>query len=679
MKMKSQNTEILAALAALMGAGTTAQAQYTYSTLDFPPALGTTYARGIQGTDVVGNYLDASGLGHGFLYNGSAWITLDDPLAPPGYGYPFGTFAQATSGTNTVGYYYDANKVGHGFSYNGSVWTTLDVPAAGTDFEQGTYACSISGGNIVGSYLDRGNNLHGFLYNGTTWITLDDPLAGSGRFQGTIAQGIAGSNIVGCYADTNNKIHGFLYDGSTWTTLDDPQALELVPEGDPTGDPFAVSPFGSPTYGTTARGISGSNIVGYYYDTNGVGHGFLYHDGNWTTLDDPLGAGGTFAQGISGSSIVGFYYGANGNNHGFLYDGSNYSTLDDPLGVSQVWIPEGTQAKGISGTNIVGLFSPESGAVCVGCPPPAVDGFLYNGSAWTTLDAPLADTTGASGISGSNIVGGYGTSWAGYETVSGYLYNGSTWLTLEDPLAFTPSGYSFPPPAVNGTAAQGISGSNIVGYYYDTNYVGRGFLYNDGNWTALNDPLGVGGTFAQGISGTNIVGYYYDTSNNARGFLYNGSTWTTLDDPLGVQGTYVRGISGSNIVGYFIDRGTHTHGFLYNGDTWTTLDEPLASPVLGTHPQGICGANIVGYYYDTGENVHGFLATPIPQLAITLSGNRLKMSWPYYPSVSWTLQQKADLNTTNWAPSGGTISNDGTNDFITITAPAGNSFFRLSQ
>lgn len=66
-----------------------------------------------------------------------------------------------------------------------------------------------------------------------------------------------------------------------------------------------------------------------------------------------------------------------------------------------------------------------------------------------------------------------------------------------------------------------------------------------------------------------------------------------------------------------------------------------------------------------------------PTSAITHSGNTVKISWPY-PSTGWTLQQNPDLTTANWTASGG-ISNDGTNNFITITSPTGNLFFRLSH
>jgi len=64
-----------------------------------------------------------------------------------------------------------------------------------------------------------------------------------------------------------------------------------------------------------------------------------------------------------------------------------------------------------------------------------------------------------------------------------------------------------------------------------------------------------------------------------------------------------------------------------------------------------------------------------PALTITHSGGSVKISWPY-PSTGFVLQQNSNLSTASWSASGG-ISNDGTNNFITITSPAGNLFFRL--
>ncbi len=66
-----------------------------------------------------------------------------------------------------------------------------------------------------------------------------------------------------------------------------------------------------------------------------------------------------------------------------------------------------------------------------------------------------------------------------------------------------------------------------------------------------------------------------------------------------------------------------------------------------------------------------------PTLTIAHSGNTVKVSWSY-PSTGWTLQQNLDLTAANWSPSGG-ISDDGVNNFIILTSPAGNLFFRLQH
>ena len=139
--MKTQTAKTLTGLVGLIAAGLTVQAQYTYTTLDFPSTNYTTYPQGIDGTNIVGYYFGTD-VEYGFLYNGSGWTTLDSPL---GIGQ---TFATGVSGTNIVGYYSDTNGVVHGFLYNSSSWTTLDDPlGAGSTHPQG-----ISGTNIVGYF-----------------------------------------------------------------------------------------------------------------------------------------------------------------------------------------------------------------------------------------------------------------------------------------------------------------------------------------------------------------------------------------------------------------------------------------------------------------------------------------------------------------------------------------------
>ena len=256
---------------------------YTFTTLDDPLGVGGTIAMGVSGSNIVGYYGPAGGGYQGFLYNGSTYTTIADPLAAVNR-----TQAIGISGNNIVGLYNDPLGHEHGFLYNGSTYTTLDAPLG----VNGTNAFGLSGNNIVGYYFATSGNPNGFLYNGSTYITLDDSLG----VNGTCTNAISGNNIVGGYFDAFGSVHGFLYNGSSYTTLDDPSGVNY----------------------TSANGICGNNIVGTYTDGANKGHGFLYNGSTYTTIDDPLGVNYTNINGISGNSIVGTYGDALGNGHGFL-------------------------------------------------------------------------------------------------------------------------------------------------------------------------------------------------------------------------------------------------------------------------------------------------------------------------------------------------------------------------
>lgn len=215
----------------------------SYTTVDNPSATWGDYAYGISGNNIVGYWRPDPNTGYGYLYDGTSYTTVVDPL---------GLYAGAMgiSGNLIVGQYNSGGSV-HGFRYNSSTnsYTTIDDPHGAGSIVG--WARGIDDSNIVGLYTDAGGQTHGFLYNGTTYATLDDPLATSG----TMANGISGDNIVGSYTDAGGT-HGFLYSISAniYTTLDDPLA----------------------TQGTVAWGISGHNVVGYYTNATGT-HGFLYN------------------------------------------------------------------------------------------------------------------------------------------------------------------------------------------------------------------------------------------------------------------------------------------------------------------------------------------------------------------------------------------------------------------
>lgn len=330
-----------------------------------------------------------------------------------------------------------------------------------------------------------------------------------------------------------------------------------------------------------------------------------------------------------------------------------FQTLDHPLADPSFL---GTGITGISGTTLVGFYSDTNRLA---------HGFIYDGVTWRTVDHPSGSNTTLSAISGTNITGSYSLS----TNAQAFIYNGTDFTALNFPGA--PK-----------TSAAGISGSSVVGEYSIDGTSSHGFLFDGSTYTTLDYPLAnLHITEPQGIWGGKVVGYYVDNNSVYHGFIYTNSSWTTLDAPaaanVGGRGTFATGVSGSSVVGFFIDTNSYGHGFVFDGSKYTVVDDPLATFHV-THILGLSGSSLVGTFRD-GLGWHGFLATlpTPPPLSIAKVGNAVKILWPY-PSTGWSLQQNADFSTTNWTPSTG-VSNDGTNNFLTVAAPSGTKYFRLAH
>jgi hypothetical protein len=279
---------------------------YTFTPLDDPLAaggpLGGTTAYGISGSTIVGTYTDANLRNHGFVYDGSGFTTLDDPLGAS-IQPSTGTIVHGVSGSRFVGEYTDSNFQQHGFVYDGSIFTTLDVPMA-----TNTIASGISGNTVVGWFSDASGFLHGFIYNGSTYTPLSDPSTGTlmTRGDGTQFFGISGNVIVGAYRDsTTGYVHGLVYNGTTFTDINGP----------------AGSLF------TDAYGSSGTTVVGTYAFGSGPSDAFVYDGLSYTTVDFSP-ANETLAYGISGDSVVGVYY-ENSGHHGFIA-----TPVPEPIGLA---------------------------------------------------------------------------------------------------------------------------------------------------------------------------------------------------------------------------------------------------------------------------------------------------------------------------------------------------------
>ncbi len=95
---------------------------YTYFNVDYPLAIGDTFAQGINDTgQIVGWYG-----GGGFLYSGGTYTTLNDPSVTGTHTFAYGI----NDASQIVGYYGGGDNGGyHGFLYSGGVYTNIDNPS----------------------------------------------------------------------------------------------------------------------------------------------------------------------------------------------------------------------------------------------------------------------------------------------------------------------------------------------------------------------------------------------------------------------------------------------------------------------------------------------------------------------------------------------------------------------
>lgn len=237
---------------------------FRYTTFDFPGAA-TTQLRGVSGDNIVGTYQDQSGLNHAFIWDGSHFTTLDDPLATNG------TFATGVSGTTVIGAY-NVGAQTLGFVYDGSHYSTLNDPLAAT----GTVPFGIDEHTIVGGYTDRATGYNrGFIYDGSSYLTFDVPSATQ-----TFLYAVWRNKIAGAYHDAGGASRAFVYDGASFTML---------------GKLYAT-------------GVYENYVVG--------DPAYLYDGAGYIDLADPLATGGTFVSAISGDVVVGTFI--SDRVHGFV-------------------------------------------------------------------------------------------------------------------------------------------------------------------------------------------------------------------------------------------------------------------------------------------------------------------------------------------------------------------------
>jgi hypothetical protein len=257
-------------------------------------------------------------------------------------------------------------------------------------------------------------------------------------------------------------------------------------------------------WGTALIGSTGNvgQIVGFYWDSTGTSHGFLF-DGlvAWTSIDYP-GARETWAVAINNAGlVVGAWEDSTGIQHGFIYDSvSGAITSFDYPGSTL------TQAWGINDAGqIAGWYYDASGGQ---------HGFVYytSKSAFKSIDYPgIVGLTQAFGINGDAAISG------------SYFGSGLTnsFIDFPVPPAWTGPFTSFSRAGALATWGYGIDNDNDLSGSYELSQTNiyTFVLYNDVLLSYFQYP-GSSLTYGQGINDFGqVVGGYQDSNQKDHMFV----------------------------------------------------------------------------------------------------------------------------------------------------------------
>jgi hypothetical protein len=164
-----------------------------------------------------------------------------------------------------------------------------------------------------GFYTDTGSFTHGFTHTGSTFTTVDSPGTKFNQLLG-INDGLTAVGYSSLDSAGLALQRSYMVSGTTFTYLDG-----FLPAG---------------TQNNQAVGINNAGlVVGFYADSTGVFHGYLFNGTSATTLNYTGPTQGTQAFGINNhGEIVGDYTDSTGVMHGFTYIGGVWQTVDDPSG-----------------------------------------------------------------------------------------------------------------------------------------------------------------------------------------------------------------------------------------------------------------------------------------------------------------------------------------------------------
>ena len=267
------------------------------------------------------------------------------------------------------------------------------------------------------------------------------------------------------------------------------------------------------------------------------------------------------------------------------------------------------------------------------------------GGQTTIVLDPSAGATHVYGVNNrGQAVGSYVVSaYANPQTLHGFVYSNGAYATLDDPLATQTTGSVFP----SGTVATGINDSGtVVGYYYtatpNTAAVPNtvAFSYTNGIYSNINVPNSVAGTTKINAINNNgdLVGTYTPVGGTDTGFLYHNGKFTNLTEPGSYTSLIPKGINNTGeVVGLVV--GLYGYqAFTYRSGAYTNYTFP------GGGNTEFTGVNDAGYisgsYVYAGSTVN-FIRQPFIQHDFVGAGTSGVLLQNGNTVVDWVLNNGA--------------------------------------
>lgn len=282
------------------GAGDAFSQNYQFSVIDVPGAMSTS-VNGINNIgEVVGGYSDGTA-GHGFLYDGNNFTTID---------------YTGLSGNTSLKDINDSGKIVGGFSreidgapywndfiYDGQTFTSFSFPGTFTGQTETTINGINDAGVVAGGYYNwADNSSNGFLYS-------------NGEF--TIYPSTA------IFSDVNDTGTMVGYDPDFWySSVFDGTNMEIIALNE-------NDPYGSDVW---AWGINDAGLIaGEFYDMELNNSAAFVYDGEVVTSLLYPGSLYTSAYGINNlGQVVGTFMDENYLYHGFIATPVTHSSVPEP-------------------------------------------------------------------------------------------------------------------------------------------------------------------------------------------------------------------------------------------------------------------------------------------------------------------------------------------------------------